>query len=378
MSAGGQEAAPGAREARQADEAEAGRLDQDAGRPPVSDLHGGRAAERLRQAAAELRAGEPDNARALLGDALNMAAWKSHQAQFVVNDHLAWLARRYPPAREPHEERARRLARDLRRAGEVPQGARDSLAAELDGAAANLAAGRPVWAFHALNRASRPAGDEHGNSRRAALRLRAAALAIGVEFDVSGRMAAVRAADNDDLVHFRAGETWHSVHGTGLAAFYAEYCRAAGFTVTPGEAPEAAAMSAGARDFRAHALAHGSDVEYFSSGREHDGNSSDLEEQVTARNPDTGQTAVLRWMAGRSWPAGDAETLPADWEQIVASSCGPAHPGTPQVLAAENLPHGPAARLRPSNSAAAPARQSAAHRTTHRSPDQSLRATRGR
>ena len=305
----------------QADEAEAGRLDEDAGRAPVARLHGGRAAERLRQAAAELRAGEPENVRVLLGDALSMVAWESHQAQGLVNGHLAWLADRYPPPRESHAERTRRLARDVRAAGEIPRGTRAGIAAELDGAAGHLAAERLVWAWHALTRASRPGGDEGGSPREAALRLRAAALGSGVRFDLYERLTAVRAADNDDLVHFRAGDTWHSVHGTALAAFIAEDCQAAGFAVTPGEAPTAAAMSAGAGDFRAHALDQGWDVEYVPSGREP--GSGGIEEQVTARNRGTGETAVRHWLAGRPWPPDDPESPEEHGERIAASATAP-------------------------------------------------------
>jgi hypothetical protein len=201
----------------------------------VNGLNGGQAAERLRQAAAELREGEPDNARALLGDALNMAAWKSHQAQFVVNDHLAWLAERYPPPRESHAERARRLGRDMRAADEIPQPVRDGLAAELDGAAANLAAGRPVWAFHALTRVSRPAGNDDGNPRQAALRLRAAALAIGVGYDVRNRttMTALR----EDLGHRTVAGPADPDGPRDTVARFAEDSAGSAVTGLPGSEP---------------------------------------------------------------------------------------------------------------------------------------------
>lgn len=307
--------------AREADEAEARRLEQDAGNPVVvvAGLPGGHAAVRMRQAAEELRAGEPENARALLIDAPGRAVFTAHDVGPFLNEHLGWLAGRYPPLRpcpEHHAERLRRLVRDARAAGGIPQETRDRFVAEIGGAAANLAAGRPLWAWHALTRASRPdkPGDE--STRETALRLRAGLEANSVRHDVYELLSQMRAAGDDRLVHLRTGETWCSVHGTGRAAWCAEEQRAAGVAVTRGEEPDTRAMPAGARDLRALALDLGWDVFYEPSHRD---DRRVLSPQVTVHNPDTGETFVMDWPAEHPWRPRHPELLDSHRARIAAA-----------------------------------------------------------
>lgn len=329
--AGNGSAAPAKRRPGHADAAQAAELDKDA-LALRREAGPAATAARMSQAAEALRAGQHENALALLGDAARRAGATALGG--ALAGHAARIAGRHPFP-EGHAETARRLAGDVCRSG-LPAGIVSGVTGSLKSAVRDLGEDRDVHAWYHLRAAAlylsstgrRPSGTE------TAFALRAAALRDSVQSAFRARHEAELEADDGVLAHLRfepvaGGTTWYTVHGTARAAHIAEHAAGRGGKGVLREAPDEAAMSDGARNFRACALARGWNVSYRATPlrtRAAGGQAGGIREDLSATHPVTRQVVALSWAAGREAGPG-GETLSSAREKIAAKPGRRSAPG---------------------------------------------------